>query len=77
LFKTARQRAAVASTLIEHETLAGSLQFDEEYGKAGQQTDLVAFLGGYELSGKAWTQDARHSAQPGTDPNGISSFRKI
>jgi hypothetical protein len=28
-------------------------QFDEEYGKAGQQMDLVVFLDGYEKSGKA------------------------
>jgi hypothetical protein len=28
-------------------------QFDEEYGKAGQQMDLIVFLDGYERSGKA------------------------
>jgi hypothetical protein len=28
-------------------------QFDEEYGKAGQQMDMIVFLDGYERSGKA------------------------
>ena len=47
-------------------------QFDEQFGQAAQQTDLVLFLDGQERAKKAAAQvPSRHSARAGSGPNGM------